>query len=70
MAKLYAGKLIDEYTDSYPSAVKCFQDDFEACIQHMAFPAGHHKHLLHYQYFGVRVPGTEMQNYDDSSAIH
>jgi putative transposase len=45
MAKLYAAKLIDEYTASYPSAVKCFQDDFDACIQHMAFPAGHHKHL-------------------------
>jgi putative transposase len=45
MAKLYAAKLIDEYTDSYPSAVQCFQEDFEACIQYMSFPAGHHKHL-------------------------
>jgi putative transposase len=45
MAKLYAARLIDEYADSYPSAVQCFQQDFEACIQYMAFPAGHHRHL-------------------------
>ena len=46
IAKLYAGKIIDEYAQKYPSAIKCLQDDFEACIQHMAFPAGHHKHIM------------------------
>ncbi len=46
IAKLYAGKIIDEYAQKYPSAIKCLQDDFEACIQHMGFPAGHHKHIM------------------------
>jgi len=25
--------------------IKCFQEDFEVCIQHMYFPAGHQKQL-------------------------
>ena len=45
IAKLYAAKLIDVYANKYPSAIKCFQEDFEACIQHMFFPAGHQKHI-------------------------
>ena len=46
IAELYAAKIIDEYAGKYPSAIKCFQEDFEACTQHMAFPAGHHKHIM------------------------
>jgi transposase-like protein len=46
IARMYAAKIIDEYTAKYPSAMKCFQEDFEASIQHMAFPAGHHKHIM------------------------
>ena len=45
IAKMYAAKIIDEYAGKYPSAIKCLQEDFEACIQHMAFPAGHQKHI-------------------------
>jgi putative transposase len=45
IARLYASKLIEKYAGKYPSAMKCFQEDFEACIQHMFFPAGHQKHL-------------------------
>ena len=46
IAKMYGAKIIDEYADKYPSAIKCLQEDFEACIQHMAFPPGHHKHIM------------------------
>jgi transposase-like protein len=46
IAKLYAAKIIDEYAAKYPSAIKSFQEDFEACIQHMVFPAGHQKHIM------------------------
>ena len=46
VAELCAEKIIDEYADKYPSAIKCFQEDFEACIQHMRFPAGHQKHIM------------------------
>lgn len=45
IAHLYASKIIEAYAKQYPSAIKCFQEDFEACIQHMYFPAGHQKHL-------------------------
>jgi putative transposase len=45
ISRLYASKLIEKYAGKYPSAMKCFQEDFEACIQHMSFPAGHQKHL-------------------------
>lgn len=46
IARMYAAKIIDEYADKYPSAIKCLQEDFDACIQHMAFPPGHHKHIM------------------------
>ncbi len=46
IAELYASQIIDEYAGIYPSAIKCLQEDFKACIQHMVFPAGHHKHIM------------------------
>ena len=46
IAKLYAGKIIDGYAEKYPSAIRCLQEDFETCIQHMTFPAGHRKHIF------------------------
>ena len=45
IARLYASKLVDTYAGKYPSAIKCFQEDYEACLQHMHFPAGHQKQL-------------------------
>jgi transposase-like protein len=45
IARTYAAKVIDAYAGKYPSAIKCFQEDFEACIQHMYFPTGHQRHL-------------------------
>ena len=46
IARMHASKIIDEYAEKYPSAIKCFQEDFDSCIQHMAFPAGHQKHIM------------------------
>jgi len=46
IAKLYAAKIIDSYAEKYPSAIKCFQEDFESCIQHMAFPDGHQRSII------------------------
>jgi putative transposase len=45
VAKICAENIINEYSKTYPAAVKCFQEDFEACITHMSFPAGHSKHI-------------------------
>jgi transposase-like protein len=45
VAKIGVQKLIEEYADEYPSAMKCFQDDLEACLAFMEFPAGHHKSI-------------------------
>jgi putative transposase len=45
IAKLCAANIIDAYADKYPSAVKCFEEDFEACIQHMVFPTGHQRYI-------------------------
>jgi putative transposase len=46
IARMYAAKIIDKYAEKYPSAIKCFQEDFDSCIQHMGFPAGHQKHIM------------------------
>jgi putative transposase len=46
IARLYAAKIIDAYAGTYHSAIRCFQEDLEACIQHMFFPAGHQKHII------------------------
>jgi len=32
-----------EYEKRLPSAVKCFLDDFEACIAHLRFPIAHRR---------------------------
>lgn len=44
-ARRNAGEFCDKYGAIYLSAVECFQDDFEACIQHLRCPAKHRKHI-------------------------
>jgi len=34
-----------KYRPQYPSAVECFEDDFEACVQHLRCPAKHRRHI-------------------------
>jgi transposase-like protein len=35
--------VVAEYEKRFPSAVKCFVDDFEACIAHLRFPIAHRR---------------------------
>lgn len=34
-----------KYTARFPSAVRCFEEDFEACIAHLRFPPRHRKYI-------------------------
>ena len=44
-ARRNAKEFCDNYHAIYPSAVACFEDDLEACIQHLRCPAKHRKHI-------------------------
>ena len=43
LARLLAKDLRATYGRDLPSAMACFEDDFEACIAHLAFPLGHRR---------------------------
>jgi putative transposase len=45
IAKIISMKLIDDYSSKYPSAIKCFQEDLESCLNFMKFPVGHHRFI-------------------------
>ena len=45
VARMMAAKVLETYQYPYPSAMKSFQDDFEACIAHLRCPAVHHKRI-------------------------
>jgi len=38
---MLADDLVARYAAELPSAVACFQDDFDACIAHLRFPLAH-----------------------------
>ena len=42
-ARRRAKEFCDTYFAKYPSAVACFEDDFEACIAHLRCPAKHRR---------------------------
>jgi putative transposase len=42
LAMLLAGKVIENFAEKYPSAIKCFQDDLEHSLTFMKYPQGHH----------------------------
>ena len=44
-AKLLAKEFKDKYNQKYPSAIKSFEEDFEACIQHLKCPVGHRRSI-------------------------
>jgi len=44
-ALLLAAKIIEKYAKDYPSAMKCFQEDLDNCLNFMDFPSGHHKNI-------------------------
>lgn len=35
--------LVDRFGERYPTAVRCFEEDFEACIAHLYCPPAHHR---------------------------
>ena len=43
VARMLRDVVVAEYEEHFPSAVKCFIDDFEACIAHMRFPIAHRR---------------------------
>jgi len=43
VARMLRDHLVAAYEKSLPSAVKCFLDDFEACIAHLRFPIAHRR---------------------------
>ena len=40
-----AEELVERYQGIYPSAVKCFQEDLEACLNHLRCPARHRRFI-------------------------
>lgn len=45
IATMIAMKLIDDYSSEYPSAIKCFQEDLDSCLNFMKFPVGHNRFI-------------------------
>jgi transposase-like protein len=43
VARMLRDVVVSEYEKRFPSAVKCFLDDFEACIAHLRFPIAHRR---------------------------
>lgn len=43
IARERAAGVVADYQADYPSAVACFEDDFEACIAHLRLPIGHRR---------------------------
>ena len=43
VARMLRDVVVEEYEKRLPSAVKCFLDDFEACIAHLRFPIAHRR---------------------------
>jgi len=43
VAELIATDVLDEYKDLYPSAMKSFTDDLEACWAYLRCPSAHHR---------------------------
>ncbi|MBK9335018.1 MAG: IS256 family transposase [Ignavibacteria bacterium] len=45
VAKLSATEIINEYSSTYPAAIKCFQEDLDCCVNFMKFPKGHYQFI-------------------------
>jgi putative transposase len=45
VARMVAAQVLEAYQGKYPSAMKSFQDDWEACIAYLRCPAVHHKRI-------------------------
>ena len=45
MARRMKEEVIERYEKALPSAVRCFLEDFEACIVHLKYPLGHRRSI-------------------------
>ena len=45
IADQIAAEALRKHQDTYPSAMKCFQDDWEACVAYLRCPQIHHKRI-------------------------
>lgn len=45
MARRLAADIVAQYQATFPSAMKCFQEDFEACIAYLRCPTVHHQRI-------------------------
>jgi putative transposase len=45
IARDLARGVIADFSDMLPSAVRCFSDDFEACIAHLRMPVSHRRSI-------------------------
>jgi putative transposase len=43
VAQAARDELVRDHEATYPAAVACFLDDFDACVTHLRFPPGHRK---------------------------
>ena len=43
VARMMRDVVVSEYEKRFPSAIKCFLDDFDACIAHLRFPIAHRR---------------------------
>ena len=43
LARLAAEELVNRWQQELPAAVRCFEDDFEACIAHLRLPIAHRR---------------------------
>jgi len=45
LAQMLRENLVARYAREYPSAVRCFEEDFEACIAHLHCPPAHRRYV-------------------------
>ncbi len=45
MARVLAEDLRERFGKEYPTATRCFEDDFEACIAHLHCPSKHRRYI-------------------------
>lgn len=45
ISEMIAMKVVEDFADEYPSAIKCFQDDLEHCLTFIQYPKGHHSFI-------------------------
>ena len=65
-----AAGVVADYGRELPSAVACFEDDFEACIAHLRMPVTHRRairttNLLERLFLEVRIPEHPIAGSDD-----